>query len=321
MKEPSVDVDPRKVAEHELGPVDWQEGGTWGYCKCPGAHLHNKPTRHRDCRVYMDGAPRIYCLHSSCSRTLMTAADELRGSVRALCPEGSLPPRSLPTPEELERRRSKNAALAAALSITEDWAKDWSQWRWPLEDLYRSNPRQGATQTDFFREMWSPSDVVWVGEAHHSGPPYYKRWMTADDWAHMPDPLPERFGHFICPSTFQPGAMHRRKEHLLSCPFVIAEADSLSEDPVENLSRNLAAIRFLRDRAGWNLRAVIFSGSKSYHGWFDLPAGGHDHAVPLLKAIGCDPAAARPTQPVRRPGAMRDGVEQKLCWLSHSGKP
>lgn len=56
---------PTSIAEQLLGAIDWIEP-LRGYCACPGRALHSTPTHRRDCVVLLDGAPTVYCFHSSC---------------------------------------------------------------------------------------------------------------------------------------------------------------------------------------------------------------------------------------------------------------
>ena len=44
---PELPSDFRQVAEELLGPIDWQDAHS-GFCKCPGEHLHTRPTGQRD---------------------------------------------------------------------------------------------------------------------------------------------------------------------------------------------------------------------------------------------------------------------------------
>ena len=58
--------DPHRIASQIVGMVDWQDQVS-GFCQCPGASLHTQKTGKKDCRVCVDGAPTIFCFHSSCA--------------------------------------------------------------------------------------------------------------------------------------------------------------------------------------------------------------------------------------------------------------
>lgn len=62
---PPVLEERRKIAANLLGEIDW-ETPTRGYCQCPGIEAHTTADQPRDCWVNVDGAPNIYCHHTSC---------------------------------------------------------------------------------------------------------------------------------------------------------------------------------------------------------------------------------------------------------------
>lgn len=62
---PPVLEERRKIAASLLGEIDW-ETPTRGYCQCPGIEAHTTADQPRDCWVNVDGAPNIYCHHTSC---------------------------------------------------------------------------------------------------------------------------------------------------------------------------------------------------------------------------------------------------------------
>ena len=53
------------------------------------------------------------------------------------------------------------------------------------------------------------------------------------------------------------------------------------------------------------------------HGWFDAPRNRvlEERLKATLVAFGCDPKVFTYSQPVRVPGAFRDGHLQRLVWL------
>jgi hypothetical protein len=65
------------MAEAIVGRVDWQDEVS-GFCRCPGAALHTSATGKKDCRVNIDGAPKIYCFHASCGPVVAEANRRLR---------------------------------------------------------------------------------------------------------------------------------------------------------------------------------------------------------------------------------------------------
>ena len=69
--------DPRQTAASIVGAVDWQTEVS-GFCRCPGEALHTQHNGKKDCRVNVDGAPTIYCFHSSCGEAVAAANRQLR---------------------------------------------------------------------------------------------------------------------------------------------------------------------------------------------------------------------------------------------------
>lgn len=69
---PSTLEQRRKIAADLLGEIDWTTS-TQGYCQCPGIEAHTTADQPRDCRVCVDGAPNVYCHHTSCR----VAVDEM----------------------------------------------------------------------------------------------------------------------------------------------------------------------------------------------------------------------------------------------------
>ncbi len=69
--------DPRMIAHRLVAPVDWQNEVS-GFCRCPGEALHTSRTGRKDCRVSVDGAPTIFCFHSSCAAAVAEANRRLR---------------------------------------------------------------------------------------------------------------------------------------------------------------------------------------------------------------------------------------------------
>src|SRR5258706_4384810 len=99
-------MDSSAIAEGLLGRIEWTASQR-GYCRFPGIDLHTNRNGLRDCRVMLDGAPTIHCVHSSCREAVAEANRKLRSAIgRASVGKSDLhwTPRQ-PTPEEIERRR------------------------------------------------------------------------------------------------------------------------------------------------------------------------------------------------------------------------
>jgi hypothetical protein len=107
----------QRIAQEVVGVVEWSEDGSWGYCACPGAALHNGKTARRDCRVFTglrgtaQESPNVYCLHTSCLSAIEAATGRLRSLVgkakaaagRALPPAPSGSPNGVRTASHTAR--------------------------------------------------------------------------------------------------------------------------------------------------------------------------------------------------------------------------
>ena len=70
----------QRQAEEIVGQVDWQSENH-GLCKCPGEAAHTSHTRIRDTTVFVDGAPTIFCWHTSCTPYRDEANRKLRRAI------------------------------------------------------------------------------------------------------------------------------------------------------------------------------------------------------------------------------------------------
>ena len=77
----AIDLSQRqRIAEQSLGPINWQSK-TRGFPVCPAKHLHTTGDGDRDCEIYLDGAPTIYCFHDHCRGFLEGLNHELRSRI------------------------------------------------------------------------------------------------------------------------------------------------------------------------------------------------------------------------------------------------
>jgi hypothetical protein len=100
--------DRRKIATDLLGEIDW-ETSTRGFCQCPGIETHTTANQPRDCWINVDGAPNIYCHHTSCC----LAVDQMNhrlpreiGLSEAIAKFGPKTPPTQPNPSKSTARTS-----------------------------------------------------------------------------------------------------------------------------------------------------------------------------------------------------------------------
>jgi len=93
--------------------------------------------------------------------------------------------------------------------------------------------------------------------------------------------------------------------------YLVVESDTLKKDEIG------AVFAYLNQRLHFNLHAIIDTAGKSLHGWFDAPRSGpvEKQLKAVLRVFGCDHRLFTYSQPVRVPGAFRNGKLQRLIWL------
>jgi hypothetical protein len=137
-------------------------------------------------------------------------------------------------------------------------------------------------------------------------------------------------GPRVCGCVFKAGWLSRSLEGVARERFLVIEHDKVGLDEQASL------LRWLRERVRLRLRAVVFTGGKSLHGWFDAPVA-HERArlrVMLCGVteqtivegrgknvtrggLGFDPACFNPVQPWKLPGWPHPTtkVPASLVWM------
>jgi hypothetical protein len=300
-----------KIAEEHLGTIDWMSS-TEGYCDCPGKDCHTTKDGRRDCMVYLNGSPTVYCVHASCASALEEANRKLRSAILQASTSNDGKPRKLTAQDKAklkDRERLERIRRRAAKSLPQLLANS----PWTYSQILADSPVQGlGKEADHWRLLlnkFSPDDVVWIGDTYDSGRPEHARhFRTAAEWL-KESKAP---GPFICPATFKNNSIARSNDIVLDRRFLVVESDTLSKDQVG------AIFKWLRDRVSLELVAIVDTAGKSLHGWFQYPK--HEFVLGELKlvlpALQCDPKLFTPSQPVRLPGALRGSKFQKLVYLA-----
>jgi hypothetical protein len=294
-------VNRQAIAESVLGEIRWEDAIT-GFCRCPGIDLHSNENAPKDCMVHIDGALTVFCTHSSCSAVIEESNRKLRSETgKAERAPGCQLARRKPTAEELERQRK--AVEAERLARNAKAALDGVLRDHAIApaDLWMTSPTSlvGIKDADLWRHLlriFQPEDVVWIGDVRDSGAPHNTRnFRTASDWLTSKScPGPR-----IAPAAFKAGSYSRTKEDVEAHRLFIVEHDTLG------IREQCALIKCVRQ---WcRLRAVVFTGNKSLHAWFDVPAPKVlERLRVMLPAWGVDPAGFKPTQPFRLPGTIHE---------------
>jgi hypothetical protein len=326
-------LDPKQTAARLLGAIDWQTEVS-GYCKCPGEALHTSANGEKDCRVNVDGAPTIFCFHSHCIGAVADANRRLRRELGAASweirlPDGRvlrngdvlqaggvvLPRETMQAQVRAERRGAGEQVLLATLRIlAERFRPDlFDAFRWPMAQILAESPlqvceREPDEQFRTWLKLWPACSTVWTGDIYSTGKPEHRtHFRPVAEWYQIGPVM----GNYTCGSSFKPGVFSRCNENLNGHRFLVVESDSLTRDEVG------AVFAYLNRRLRFTLHAIIDTAGKSLHGWFDAPLNPvlEERLKMTLTVFGCDPKLFTYSQPVRVPGAFREGRLQRLIWL------
>jgi hypothetical protein len=306
---PTAPASAPAIAEKVLGEIDWISP-TEGYCECPGKDRHTSKNGQRDCMLYLDRVPTLHCVHASCKPATEAANRKLRAALLNASEDSDASPRR-PTAADkarlAERERQTRIRLRAAKALPQLL----DQYAWPYDAIIKESPVTVAgTEPDHWRLLlarFKPDDVVWIGDKFDSGKSHHARhFKTVTEWLKQTDAP----GPFLCPSTFKNTSIARSNDNILARRFLVVESDALTKDQVGSV------FKWLRQEAGLHLVAIVDTAGKSLHGWFAYPADEEvDDLKLVLPVFQCDPKLFTPSQPVRLPGALRDGKYQRLVYL------
>ncbi len=296
------------------GEIDWEEDVRGWISNCPGEDQHTTPGGHRDCQIAIDGVPTVYCVHQHCRAHVEDLNRELRKRVfdvpRGECaPSRAKPPRGKEVkwpdiPDTIRRR------MAAALPVIIE------NNPWPTASMLEASPVPVADMPaelqwkEVVRLLPDSDELIWIGQKLDSGrPEHADKFRCRRDWLAQDREAP---ANFILPAMLRPGSINRRKEDVTRKKVCVVESDDLNHDQIG------AVFRWLTTALGWKLHAVVDTAGKSLHGWFAPPDLPPKELEALITGLKCDACVLRETQPVRLPGAMRDGRLQKLVYLRRS---
>ena len=298
------------TVERILGPIEWVSS-TMGYCQCPGKKLHTTTENKRDCVIYIDRVPTIHCMHASCLSEVEKANRAVRSAI--LNPDGDcsfvMPALTREDKARIAQRyREDRLRLRSMKSLPQILKK----FHWTYDEILLDSPMDVKTNhADHWKLLlnkFAPADVVWIGAVRDSGSPECSaNFRTVDEWLKF-----ERApGQFTCPVNFQNASCARSNANVVNRRFLVVESDILKKDEVG------AVFRWLSN-CDLKLVAVVDTAGKSLHGWFDFrdcePV--MDELRLVLPALGADPKLFNVSQPVRLPGAQRDGKLQRLVYLT-----
>jgi len=314
-------VSRRSIARGLFGEISW-ESDDMGYLTCPGQHLHTKPSGVRDCRLHLDGAPTVFCFHQGCREEIVRINRLLRSKINKATPSGyqnleitNLEKHKTQAYEETLRARAK-ANMASILDM----------FSWDPVEAFEASP---VSLDDRMEQDWrlllslfaKVEGLVWIGDKYDSGKPHHARnFKPVSEWLSQKAVQ----GPLICPCTFMPGSFSRSQKQVLRRLYLVVESDTLDHKECCSI--------FMWMRKYLTLRAIVNTGGKSLHGWFQAPNPNQEAELRvILPALGFDPAMFRDSQPCRLPGVLRSRLiedpilktsnYQSLLWLDLEGIP
>ena len=177
----------------------------------------------------------------------------------------------------------------------------------------------------FLREMYNPSDLLFIGGTYDRAVPgrtlrSARDWINAMQSGHAP-------AMHICANPLS-GREAEKKDGKPSrrCDAAIA-AHRYAIVEFDDRSREDQACFFLQSRLP--VAAIVDTGGKSLHGWIRVDCEDsrewqrdvHRVFAEVLKPLGADGACRNASRLVRLPGAMRDnGNLQRLLFLAPEGR-
>lgn len=306
------------IAQQLLGAIEWPEP-LRGYCACPGQALHSSPTNRRDCLVMLDGAPTVYCFHSSC----LPAVEVANRALRQALAKGQVGGRVWrPSAADLAKQRERERLMRLGRRAKEQASDVFDGFAAKAHELFQHSP---TDVTDDAAAHWrlhlaglfGADDVIWIGDTKDScladaderRKEYCRtHFRPVSEWLK----LTSAPGQFTCPNVFKPGVHSRSNANVTARRYLVVESDVLGKDEMKALLAWLA--QFMR------LRAVVDTAGRSLHGWFETPKESAEQELRvILPAMGCDPALFKVSQPCRLPGALRGEKRQRLLWLDGRG--
>jgi hypothetical protein len=296
--------------------------------------MHTHGNGKKDCRVSVDGAPTVFCFHANCIAAVAEANRRLRRELGGSPWEIALPGgRVLRSGDVLQasgvvlRRdiiqaqaqmvgatNEEKLMLETVRALAERFKPElFERFRWPYAQILADSPlqvghREPEEQFRIWLKLWPAHSTVWIGDVFSSGQPEHRtHFRPVADWCQIGPVM----GNYTCGSAFKPGSFSRCNENLNGQRFLVIESDTLGKDQVG------AIFAYLIRRLRYELFCIIDTAGKSLHAWFEAPPNKirEGRLKAGLVVLGCDPKVFTYSQPVRVPGAWRDGKLQKLVWI------
>jgi len=295
-KPSATPVDYRQIAQDVLGHIEWEDGGTTGYCKCPGQHLHTGKNSDKDTMVHLaDGRPpTITCFHNSCKPEVDRANTILRSEL------GKAEARSESTSRLVGRRK-----LRKPIPDTDEYPDDTERF---LTYCFEPGDIVSIECTELIDGQEVPKGAGtniypvdhWL-EGIRNGDQHPKSYFGGN--AH---------GTYIRINPIERGT-HGGNNDVTNYRYTLIESDEGTKEEQEKIIR----------ASKLPVHALIDSGGKSIHAWVHVGAANlqqyHKRRQKLWDALPdgfvIDEQNKNPSRFSRLPGCNRGDQEQKLLAL------
>ena len=220
--------------------------------------------------------------------------------------------------ENLTRRIQEILEKKLAPYVSTDWQANLQH----ASPIRFEHPE--AAPHDFITSLFKPDDILWLGEIGDSGKQEHAaHFKTCREWLRI-DRLPPR----IAGGTFHTGSISRGKDSVNTSPFILIESDDLighkpstPKERERNKALSSALIAYAQDKLGLNLRAVIDTGNRSLHAWFDRPPEPEMNAIRKMAAgLRIDQSILESCQssPLRMPHCIHEKTQTpaRLLYIS-----
>jgi hypothetical protein len=223
-----------------------------------------------------------------------------------------------------ERERTATKAKTALQKITQDYA-------WAPEDVWNDSPAilddETSVNPAMLLTLFPRDAVVWTGEVNDSG--HSKNWRNfraVEIWLKMAR-KGLTVGPMIAPGTFQHGTTRRAKAGLVATPFTVLDFDTLPDGSKPDTEEGRAALmtlalsvtRWLREKMGAGLAAILKTGGKGVQVWFKTGSLDVEGLRDISESWGLDKGLiGHGEHPARLPGAVhqKTGRTATLLWCA-----
>jgi hypothetical protein len=282
-------------------PHERIEEGSPIYITCPYADKHTPPTGNKNTRLYFDENPHIYCFYAHaggelkelnyCLRVAVLGTAEFQGDrIRVTSPEN--------------RDRAKQVEVGRPRII-----EKFSRRARPLARI-DLKPAEFLSRLPLFIS----SDVLWCGMPFDSGRAFCaKHFRTLEKWKKVGIP---KAWSYTTGCAFVPGTFSRCDAQVVIKRYLILESDVLSHEEMR------AVIEWVSYVFELPLRAIVFSGHRSLHAWYDYPGDiwVAENGADLIAAGFCQSTVNKLSQPIRLGGAINQKTRklQEVLFLCPS---